>query len=373
MNTAPLSSQLTELQSHLANRFDENADDYGRFAGIIGDRPSLYAKSPILWNATFRALDLDAIFLPFDVDEPNLTVVVDSLRASDRLLGFSVTVPYKTRILELLDDVDPRAAFIGAVNTVARTSDGRLVGYNTDGSGFLATLQSAVVESPLLDHVSGIDALLIGAGGAGRAVAFYLAEAITPGRLFIANRTEVTAAALAKAVNNAYGNVTAISEEEIRELAPEVDLIVNSSTRGQAGLRKLSNGANTMLEPYSALAPADPSSFPDGVDPSIGAARQYWFNRSLPDISRNNQVSREIAVRVPVSSAAYDLIYAPVETVFLRHFRQSGHRVVNGKGMNVAQAVDGFCDRVCATYLADHEFDASAVRERVVKEMIRAW
>jgi shikimate dehydrogenase len=373
MNVSPIYSELARLQSHLSNRFDDDANHYSRFAGIIGDRPSLYAKSPILWNAAFRTLDLNAIFLPFDVDEKNLKLVVEDLRQSENLLGFSVTVPYKIKVLEFLDDIDPMAARIGAINTVVRTSDGSLVGYNTDGSGFLAALQSAVVEPPLLNQVSGIDVLLIGAGGAARAVAFYLAEAIAPGRLFIANRTNATATALAKSANNHYGNVTAINEEDITKVATEVGLIVNSSTRGQAGLRELPNGFSTMLEPYSALAPANPSNFTKKIDVSMEQARHDWFNKSLSDIEENNQTSRETVARVPISSVAYDLIYAPTETVFLSHFRQSGHQAINGKGMNVAQAVDGFCDRVCADYLAAKDFNAATVREQVVKEMIRVW
>jgi shikimate 5-dehydrogenase len=234
-------------------------------------------------------------------------------------------------------------------------------------------LKSTVVEPPLFEELSGLDVLLVGAGGAARAVAFYLAEEIGPGRLFIANRTQAKAAALASAVDDAYGNATAIGADEVEDVAARVRLIVNSSTRGQAGFRTLDDGAVTTLEPYSALAPAQPTNVPVDSDPESGTALQQWFEASLPDILRNNEKSLRIAGRVAASVPAYDLVYAPTETVFMRHFRYSGHRVVNGKGMNVAQAVDGFCDRVCGDYLKTHGLDGGAVRDRVAQEMIRVW
>jgi shikimate dehydrogenase len=367
-------NELRDLEQHLANTFEPAAFEYARFAGIIGDRPSQYAKSPTLWNAAFRGLALDAVFLPFDVDEPKLGAVVDALRQSTRLLGFSVTVPYKVRILDLLDTVDPKAAAIGAVNTVVRTPEGRLVGFNTDGSGFLASLTTAVVDTPLFESpLKGIDALLIGAGGAARAVAFYLAEQIAPGRLIVANRTPAAARELAAAVSASYGNSTAVDEREVEELAPRVRLIVNSSTRGQSGLRKLAGDTVTTLEPYSALAPATAPPFPADADPARGEGLRRWYEAALPGIADNTRRSLALAARIPESTVAFDLVYAPTETVFLRHLRYSGHRTANGKGMNIAQAVDAFCDRVCPALLAESGLAPATARTRVTAEMSRVW
>ena len=369
-----IGSQLSSVEQHLANKFGPETAQHERFAGIIGERPSQSAKSPVLWNAAFKGLGLNAIFLPFDVDESKLPALVHALRTCESLVGFSVTVPYKIKILPLLDELDDKAAHIGAVNAVARGLDGRLVGYNTDGSGFLASLTLPVVDAPLFDGgLAGVDVLLIGAGGAGRAVAFYLAEQIAPARLFITHRTPATASELAAAVNKAYGNAEVVDEQEIETRAANVGLIVNSSTKGQFGARKIASGKLATLEPYSALAPANPAGVDESVGLETGIARHRWFEASMADIVQNNRASLAIAARVPVSTPAYDLIFAPVETVFLRHLRYSGHRVANGKGMNIAQAVDGFCDRVCADYLRERGFSPKDARQRVVQEMSRVW
>jgi shikimate dehydrogenase len=366
---------LEAIETCVSNRLDASAHRAGRLAGIIGDRPSQYAKSPSLWNAVFRNLNLDCVYLPFDVDEPNLGSLVGMLRRTDRLLGFNVTVPYKVKIIGHLDGLDEKTRQIGAVNTVVRTEDGRLIGHNTDGSGFLSSLTTHLLrdEKPLLPDLKGVDALIAGAGGAARAVAFYLAEAIGSGQLVIANRTREAAAALADEVNRAYGNASGVGEDEIARVAPSAGLVVNCSTKGQSGIRRLSGGRVTILEPYSALASASPAVLPEGEAEQGAKFSRQWFEASLEDIERNNRVSAEVALRMPSSVAAYDLVYAPLETVFLRHCRLTGHRTANGKGMNIAQAVDALFDKVCRGYFRELGLDSPETCRRIVNVMCDIW
>jgi shikimate dehydrogenase len=358
------------IQPFLANTLA--AADRGRFAGIFGDRPSQYAKSPSLWNAVFGTLKLDALYVPFDVDEPKLGGLVGALRGMPEFLGGNVTVPYKVRIIEYLDDLDTKARQIGAVNTVVRTKDGRLVGYNTDGGGFMQSLTTNLLpkEAPLLPDPRGVDVLMVGAGGAARAVAFFLAEAIGRGRLTIVNRTHTAAVELADAVNRVYGNTTAAHEDTIGKLAAGAGLVVNCSTKGQSGTRKLPGGEATILEPYSALAPANPARLPE----SLGADFPHrWFEASLADIERNTHAGAEITLGMAPHAVAYDLIYAPLETVFLRQCRLAGHRTADGKAMNIAQAVEAFVDRVCAGFLPEAGLGGAETRGRVVDVMASVW
>lgn len=363
------------IQPHLSNSLDPSIDGIGHVAGIIGDKPSRFAKSPSLWNAVFKALRLDAIYLPFDVEDSRLAGLVDVLRQAKGVLGFSVTVPYKVKIIDHLDDLDEKARQIGAVNTVVRTQQGRLVGYNTDGSGFIQSLTTPLLpnEKPLLPDPQGVDALIIGTGGAARAATFYLAQAIGKGRLIIAGRRRATAVALADEVNQVYGNASGAGEHEIPRIASAVGLVVNCSTKGQFGLRSLGEGRVTMLEPYSALGSATPATFQETEASDYPAFCNRWFAASLDDIKRNNDMSADTAIKMPTSVMAYDLVYAPLETVFLRHCRLTGHRTVNGKGMNIAQAADAFFYKVCASYLQNRDLHNSEIYREIVREMCNVW
>ncbi len=137
-----------------------------RVYGVIGN-PIGHSLSPLLHNTAFRARKFDAVFLPFLVQD-----LGDFLRSSKPfgIAGFAVTIPHKERILRHLDDCDPLAARIGAVNTVVVRGGGRLYGYNTDYVGVLRSLDRRM-------QLAGSRILLFGAGGAARAAAFALAQA----------------------------------------------------------------------------------------------------------------------------------------------------------------------------------------------------
>ena len=282
-------NEIARIQACIANRLDRNAVGKKKIAGIIGDAPSHYAKSPSLWNAAFRALEMKAIYLPFDVDHSRLPELLQALKKSDQVMGANVTVPYKVKIMEYLDGLDERARQIKAVNTIVRTQDGELIGYNTDGSGFLESIFAPQLgqKAPFVESLKGIDVLILGAGGSARAVAFYLAEAVGSGQLWISNRTPESARSLAEDIKKVFGNARFIKEEEAAEHAPKVGLIINCSTKGQGGIRKTADGKITSLEPYSALAPANPVAIAE-----YGKSHFYrdWLSASLSDIEANNRL-----------------------------------------------------------------------------------
>jgi len=367
-------NNIEQIQACIGNRLDQKLIGRKKIVGIIGDTPSHYAKSPPIWNAVFQRLRMNAVYLPFDTQKPQLKDLVKALRDSERVMGANVTVPYKVQILDLLDGLDKKAAQIKAVNTIVRSDNGKLVGYNTDGSGFIESIQGRQFRQrePFIKLLKGTDVLMIGAGGSARAIAFYLAERLGDGTLLICNRTPETAMSLAEEVSNLFGNVKAIHERDILEWAPKVGLIVNCSTKGQGGIRKTPDGRITMLEPYSALAPANPSTF-SGSDKANPEFPRNWLSASLADINANNEASLRLAVSIPLQVKFCDLIYFPVETVFLRHGRLSGHQTLNGKGMNVAQAADAFFNKVCKQYLQARKMHNSKTYQRVVEIMSAAW
>ena len=158
-----------------------------RAYGVIGD-PIGHSLSPLLFNTAFRTRKIDAVFVPFLVR--NVREFLGAMEGF-RVEGISVTIPHKEAILRFLDDCDPLAARIGAVNTVVVRGGGRLYGYNTDYVGVLRSLQQRM-------RLAGSRVLLFGAGGAARAAAFALAQAGSV--VCISARRPGRARALARAV-----------------------------------------------------------------------------------------------------------------------------------------------------------------------------
>jgi 3-dehydroquinate dehydratase/shikimate dehydrogenase len=143
-------------------RFRRIREDAAIYA-VIG-RPVAASLSPVMHNAGFAALGLNAVYVPFETRD------LDGLRAFGRdigLRGASVTIPFKRDVLELVDEVAPTAASAGAVNTIA-VRDGRWIGMNTDADGFIEPLRSAIPE------LAGLRAVILGAGGAARGVGLAL-------------------------------------------------------------------------------------------------------------------------------------------------------------------------------------------------------
>jgi len=317
-----------------------------------------------MWNAAFPLVGLDAIYLPFDVSPSGLKELAAALKESEHLLGVNVTVPHKIEIMQFLDEVDSAAARIGAVNTIRRDSDGRLIGYNTDGEGFVESVLTPDlgVRGSLIESFKGLTVLLLGAGGSSRAVAFHVGERLENGRLLLCNRTLTYAEALAADLNRCGIPCTAVPESDLVRCAPESDLIVNTTTKGQGGIRTTSGGPVSM-EPYSALAPA----------PAAPAKLSGSGATACTDVEENQAMSLAIAYSIPRNTAFYDLIYFPEETVFLRHGRMTGHRTQNGKAMIICQAAIAFWKWLCAEQIRKIGLNERETYLRVRKAMSDAW
>jgi shikimate dehydrogenase len=364
---------IEAIQSCVANSIDQSLIGNRRFAAVIGENPSLYSKSPALWNAAFAALDLPANYVAFDVAGSRLGQLLSIFRDSERLLGFNVTVPHKLEIMRHLDDVDAAAARIQAVNTVVRTPAGRLVGYNTDGVGFIDSIlkpQPGFAQG-FIDSLAEMEVLLIGGGGSARAVAFHVADRLTRGCILICNRTLERGALLAEELRRIGKNAQAITEEELSDWAVRAGLVINSTIKGQGGARELQDGQVTNFEPYSALAPAHPVAVPRAQYAALTANARADISRA--DVMRNNELSLALARSIPKTTAFYDLVYFPEETVFLRHARMTGHKTMNGKAMIVCQAARALFDHICRQELDARGLNLPDVHERIVAAMHRAW
>lgn len=371
----PVSRSLQALQPFVQNPLPLKPSEHSRVSGLIGDHPSTYSKSPPIWNAAFRDLGLDAVYAPIDVAPDDLAGLMRAIRGEPSVLGVNVTVPYKQAVIPLLDEVDPRASRLDAVNTVVRTPDGELFGFNTDGEGALGNLTRPWPgqPAPFLPTLDRKSVLLIGAGGAASAVAFALAEAIgSRGRLFIANRTAETALVLGERVAAAFGNAQGLDEADAELLVPGIDLIVNASTRGQAGAKSIRNGKIAYLEPYSALAPAAPPSIDEQADEPESLRLQRWLATAADSILENHALSMRVVTRVARHAAFFDLVYAPAETTMLRHARWGGRQALNGQGMIVFQAASAFVDHIVQPLLSAGDY-GEGIHARVVEVMGLNW
>jgi shikimate dehydrogenase len=370
----PWHREIAAVQSCLSNVLDVGGRvGDGLFAGVIGDAPSHYSKSPGLWNAAFRHLGINACYLPFDVEDGRVGDLLDAFRRCEHFLGANVTVPHKVRVMDFLDELDPGAARIRAVNTIVRTADRRLVGYNTDGEGFI---ESILQRQPgrkdiFISSLKGMTALLLGAGGSARAVAFHTAEKLDGGRLIVCNRTLERAILLSSEIRKDGYTATAVDEGDLTDWAPKAGIIINSTTKGQSGIRKLAGGVATSLESYSALGPAHPPALPADLAPAEFERR--WAEAANADTERNHQASIHLAKMIPPNVPFYDLIYHPEESVFLRHGRMTGHPTMNGKAMIINQAVIAFCERICRSQLQAMRLDKAQTRRQILEVMYRAW
>lgn len=248
---------------------------------MIGD-PVRHSRSPAIHNAAFASAGVDWVFTAFEVPAGSGADALDAMRILG-LAGMSVTMPLKAEVAAAADTVDEEVEVLAAANCIVPLGDGRLRAANTDAAGFLAGLRADAGVSP-----EGARAVLIGGGGAARAVAWGLAEAGAADVAAI-NRTESRAEAAASIANAASGSGQPGRIGTMDDIAA-ADIVVNATSIGM--------GADSAM-------PCDPT------------------------LLRPGQV-------------AVDLVYEPVETAWLAALRQRGVEAHNGLSMLAYQAAAAF-------------------------------
>lgn len=192
-----------------------------RVYGILAD-PIDHVKTPEVMNALLRRHGVDGVLIPCHVAPDGLTALVKGLARLENLGGFIATVPHKTAMLALCDEVTPEAGLVGAVNCVRREADGRMIGAMLDGTGFVRALKAA--GQPL----EGGRVCLAGAGGAASAMAFAMAAAGIA-HLTIVNRTAGKSHALAGRLRAAYPTLSVGTDAAT---VADHDLLVNGTSLG---------------------------------------------------------------------------------------------------------------------------------------------
>jgi shikimate dehydrogenase len=249
--------------------------------------PVEHSFSPRMQNTAFAHLGLDFVYVPFLVHPEKLEQATQAIRALN-LAGVNVTVPHKEKIIPFLDEISPGAELTGAVNTIVN-KNGKLTGYNTDGAGFLRSL-----EEDAGFMVQGKRFLILGAGGGARAIAVALAGKGAR-KIFIVNRTLQKAVALANEINmrlRADASAVLWTEKDLTDILPGVDAVVNCTSIG--------------------------------MRPDVGNCPSFPF-----EYLQSGQL-------------VYDLVYNPPLTKFLKRARDAGAKICGGLGMLLGQGALAF-------------------------------
>ena len=255
-----------------------------RIVGVIGD-PVQHSRSPQMHNAAIVERKLDYVYVPFHVRSGELREAIEGFKALN-VLGVNVTIPHKQTVMSILDDVSHEATLIGAANTLI-FCDGRVSGDNTDAQGFLRAMTEEGIDIPV-----GGSAVVLGAGGAARAVVVALALSGL-GLITVANRTGWKAIQFEK-------NLATISETEISA----VDLASNQLNLAIRSADLLVNTTSVGMQETDQLL-IDPDSLNPGT-------------------------------------IVYEIVYTPPETPLLRVAREKGCQTIGGIGMLVHQGAIAF-------------------------------
>ena len=258
-------------------------------AGVIG-HPLGHSVSPAIFQAAFAESGIDATYEAWDTEPDVLDGRVHALRTAD-FIGANVTIPHKTAVIPLLDGTSELATRAGAVNTIVQ-SDGKLIGHNTDVAGFARSLR----EDAGFD-AKGKRTMLLGSGGAARAVALALME-LNPSVIYVVSRKPSKIDAMVVSLKRDTPPGTTLSwaywgdGSYLRSLA-EADLIVNCTPIGVAG----------------------------------------------SDTAGQSPIPAEL---IQPKTTVFDLVYNPAETPFVAAAKSRGAKAISGLGMLIYQAAESF-------------------------------
>ena len=249
--------------------------------GLIG-HPVEHSFSPPMHNAAFEALGMDYAYVAFDVDPSDLKSAIDGAKSLD-IKGFNVTIPHKIQVMDYLDEIDEVAGLIGAVNTIDFKE---MKGYNTDGIGAIKAIEEVT-------SVKDKNVVIAGAGGASRAISFYIAK-YGAGSLTILNRNVEKAQNLAEDVLNSglIDSVKSDSISTINDCLIDADILIDTT--------------------------------PVGMHPHI------------------NDDPIALAENMHEDLVVFDAVYNPNETVLLKEAIEAGAKPVYGIKMLLYQGAESF-------------------------------
>ena len=284
-------------------------DGCTRVCGLIGN-PVKHTLSPLIHNTLAQMLGINLVYVPFEVKEDN---VGDAIRGADALdiFGLNVTIPHKSAVIPYLEEIDPLAKGIGAVNTLVRTKTGSFKGYNTDMTGLYHAMTDENVE------LKGKKVIILGAGGVARPAAF-LCGSKGAGEIYILNRTYDRALEVADEVNKALAKMG--TDEKITSDGLDADGEITDYEKKVIPM-PLSDYKKLLTEgeEYIVLQCTSVGLFPD-VNSAVIEDEEFYRHVSY----------------------AIDMVYRPVNTKFMKLAAAAGAKSFSGLKMLLYQGIDAF-------------------------------
>ena len=269
------------------------------------------AKTPTMWNSAYKKFEMPTAN-NIMVGNPQYTKeILDVLRMDPKYLGGGAGVGFKDEAFKYLDEIDPMAKSIGSVNFVLKTPEGKLKGYNTDGTGYAMSLEEIFKSKN--ESLTDKKAVLLGAGGTANSIAFALAEKGM--NVVILNRTVAKAEELAKRINEYFGKelARAGSEDDTEKEITDASAVINTSTKGAAG----------SMEGYSALAQATLPATPE-------------------NLLKNLERAEALLKKIPAGAVLSDIVLTAKGTPFLNAAKAGGFTTLDGIPMVINQGVEAF-------------------------------
>lgn len=284
-------------------------DGCTRVCGLIGN-PVKHTLSPLIHNTLAHMLGIDLVYVPFEVKEENVGDAIRGAKALD-IFGLNVTIPHKSAVIPYLEEIDPLAKGIGAVNTLVRTENGGFKGYNTDMTG----LYHAMTDEDVV--LEGEKIIILGAGGVARPAAF-LCGSKGASEIYILNRTYDRALEVADEVNRALAELG--TEEKLTSDGLKADGGVTDIEKKVIPM-PLSDYKKLLLEgeKYIVLQCTSVGLFPD-VNSAVIEDEEFYRHVSY----------------------AIDMVYRPVNTKFMRLAAKAGAKSFSGLKMLLYQGIDAF-------------------------------
>lgn len=257
-----------------------------RLIALLG-KPVKHSKSPYMHNQSFKILDLDFAYMAFEIEDYEIEKTIEAMKILNAK-GFNITMPYKEKVMKFLDQIDEQTKIIGSVNTVLN-HNGKLIGYNTDGKGFIKSIEEKNIK------FKGEKIVILGSGGAARAIAIQLAFE-GAGEILIVNRRREKAEIIVNTINKSISKIKArsieLNEDFLKAELKDAKILVNTTPVGMN----------------------------DSIDKSL-----------IMDIE---SLHRDLFVA--------DIIYNPLKTKLLSQAEKIGCKTMNGMNMLIYQGALAF-------------------------------